>query len=86
MPKWSIWRVFENLKRAVKQCYQTGHFLIGQKLVENTQNQKLKCDILSHFEAMWMTFYFVLKPEVSLWLPHLQLESRKSRCYLMVPP
>ena len=24
--KWSIWRVFENLKLAVKQCYQTGQF------------------------------------------------------------
>ena len=24
--KWLIWRVFENLKLAVKQCYQTGHF------------------------------------------------------------
>ena len=22
----SFWRVFENLKLAVKQCYQTGHF------------------------------------------------------------
>ena len=21
-----FWRVFENLKREVKQCYQTGHF------------------------------------------------------------
>ena len=28
-----FWRVFENLKLAVKQCYQTG----GQKLVENTK-------------------------------------------------
>ena len=24
--KWSIWRVFENLKLAVKQGYQTGQF------------------------------------------------------------
>ena len=24
--KWSIWRVFENLKLAVKQSCQTGHF------------------------------------------------------------
>ena len=23
-PKWSFWRVFENLKLSVKQCYQTG--------------------------------------------------------------
>ena len=26
-----FWRVFENLKFAVKQCYQIGKFLIGQK-------------------------------------------------------
>ena len=24
--KWSIWRVFEKLTLAVKQCYQTGQF------------------------------------------------------------
>ena len=38
------------------------------------------------FSDIVIAFYFVLKPEVSLWLPHLQLESWKSRCYLMVPP
>ena len=44
---------------------------------------------MRHFESfsdIVIAFYFVLKPEVSLWLPHLQLESWKSRCYLMVPP
>ena len=30
----AFWRVFENLKLAVKQSYQTCQFLIGQKLVE----------------------------------------------------
>ena len=34
-----FWRVFQNLKLAVKQCYQTGQFLIGQKLVENAKIQ-----------------------------------------------
>ena len=34
----SFWRVFENLKLAVKQCYQTGPFLIGQKIGEKCQN------------------------------------------------
>ena len=34
-----FWREFENLKLAVKQCYQTGQFLIGQKLVENAKIQ-----------------------------------------------
>ena len=29
-----FWRLFENLMLAVKQCYQTGQFLIGQNLVE----------------------------------------------------
>ena len=40
-----FWRVYQNLKLAVKQCYQTGQFLIGQKLVENAKIQKFKCDI-----------------------------------------
>ena len=44
-----LWRVFENLKLAVKQRYQTGPVLIGQKLVENAKIQKFKCDILSNF-------------------------------------
>ena len=38
----SFWRVFENLKLAVKQCYQT-----GQKLVENA---KIKKTQMRHFE------------------------------------
>ena len=32
-----FWRVFEHLKLAVKQCYQT--VLIGQKLVESAKIQ-----------------------------------------------
>ena len=31
------WQVFENLKLAFKQCYQTGQFFIGQKLVKNAK-------------------------------------------------
>ena len=48
-----FWRLFENMKLAVKQCYQTGQLLIGQKLVENAKIQKFKCDILSDFQTMW---------------------------------
>ena len=29
--------VFKNLNLVVEQCYQTGQFLIGQKLVENAK-------------------------------------------------
>ena len=29
--------VFENLMLAVKQCYQTGQILIGQKSMENAK-------------------------------------------------
>ena len=39
-----FWRVFENLKLVVKQCYQTG--LIGQKLVENAKMPKFQ---MRHF-------------------------------------
>ena len=40
-----FWRVFEKLKLAVKQCYQTGRsVLLGQKLVENAKIQ------MQHFE------------------------------------
>ena len=42
--KWSIWRVFEKLKLAVKQCYQTGQYFIEHKLVENAKIQ------MRHFE------------------------------------
>ena len=44
-----FWRVFENLKLAVKQCYQTGKFLRGQKLVEMP---KLK----NSNETFWVIF------------------------------
>ena len=45
-----FWRVFENLKLAVKQCYQTDRsVLMGQKLMENAKIQKFKCDLLSNF-------------------------------------
>ena len=47
-----IWRVFENLKLAVKQSYQTGQFLVGQKLVENAKIQKFKCDNLGDFQTL----------------------------------
>ena len=36
---------FENLKLAVKQCYQTSHFLIGQKMPEK----------MRHFESFSYT-------------------------------
>ena len=51
-----FWRVFENLKLAVKQCYQTldRSVLVGQKLVENAKIQKFKCDILRNFQTMWI--------------------------------
>ena len=47
-----FWRVFENLKLVVNQCYQTGQFVIGQKLVENAKIQKFKCDILGDFQTL----------------------------------
>ena len=48
MPKnGQFWRVFEKLKFAVKQCYQTDRsLLIGQKLVESAKIEKLK---MRHF-------------------------------------
>ena len=58
-----FWRVFEKLKLAVKQCYQTCQFLIGQKLVENAKIQKFKCDISSNFQTFLKEFqkYFDLQ-------------------------
>ena len=35
-----FWRVFEKLKLAVIQCYQTSQFKIGQKWVENAKIQR----------------------------------------------
>ena len=39
-----FWRVFESQKFEDKQCYQTGHFLLGQKLVENAKIKEFECD------------------------------------------
>ena len=39
-----FWRVFENLKLAFKQCYQT-----GQKFVKSAKIQKFKDDIMIDF-------------------------------------
>ena len=47
-----FWRVFENLKLAVKQCYQIDQVFIGQKLVENAKIKTFKCDILSDFQTV----------------------------------
>ena len=53
MPKMvNFWRVFENLQLPVKQCYQTIHFLMGQKLLENAKIEKLECDILADFQTL----------------------------------
>ena len=41
----AIWQVFENLNLLVKQCYQTGQFLLDKNWGK-CQNWKLKCDIL----------------------------------------
>ena len=45
-------RVWEKLLLAVKQCYQTGQLLIGQKWVENAISQKVKCDIPWNFQTL----------------------------------
>ena len=47
-----FWRVFESLKLAVKQCYQTGQFQWDKKLVKNAKLQKFKCDILGDFQTL----------------------------------
>ena len=43
----SFWRVFENLKLAVKQCYQTGQFFNRTKIGGKCQNSNIQ---LGHFE------------------------------------
>ena len=35
-----VWRVFENLKLSVKQCYQTGHLILD----ENAKIEKILAD------------------------------------------
>ena len=44
-----FWLILENLKFEVKQCYQTGHFFTGQKLVKKAKIWrllgKLKLDV-----------------------------------------
>ena len=38
----SFWRVFENLKLVVKQCYQTGQFLNRTKIGRKCHNSKIR--------------------------------------------
>ena len=45
-PKWFICEFFENLKLAVKQCYQRGPFKLDK-------NWKFKRDILDNFQRIW---------------------------------
>ena len=55
-----FWRFYVNLKLAVKQCYQTGHFLTDKNWWEMT---KFKCDILSNFQTMcspWKSLFLFL--------------------------
>ena len=47
MSKWYILASFCKPQSAANQSYQTGQFLIGQKLVENAK----KCDILINFQT-----------------------------------
>ena len=42
MPKLANLGNYENLKLAVKQCYQTGQLLMGQKLVGNAKIEMRK--------------------------------------------
>ena len=60
-----IWRVFENLKLAVKQSYQTGHFFIGQRLAENDKIQKFKWDIFGDFQTLRSRFFIINEAMIS---------------------
>ena len=48
-----FWLIFENLKLAIKQCYQTGSYSITQKRWKLHKMSKLKWDILSDFQTTW---------------------------------
>ena len=44
---------FRNFEATTKKCYKTGTFFkIGQKLLENAQTKKLKCDNLGDFQTL----------------------------------
>ena len=73
-----FWRVFESLKLAVKQCYQT-----GKKM---PKFQKFKCDILSNFQTIWASYvkrFFLIcknwKSKVLSIFLNLELASNKCR-------
>ena len=52
-----FWRVIENLKLAVKECYQTGQFFNMTKIGGKCRNQKKKitCDIFSFLKQCVLT-------------------------------
>ena len=43
--------IFENLKPAVKQCFQTSQFITTKK-IENVKVEKLNCDIMRDFQVL----------------------------------
>ena len=51
----AILRVFRKTVTCGQTVLPDGSILIGQKLVENAQIQKLKCDILSNLQTMCKT-------------------------------
>ena len=52
--KWFILASFGKLEACGQTVLSDRSVLIGQKLVENAKIIKLKCDILSNFQTMWV--------------------------------
>ena len=51
--KWSILASFWKPEACGQTVLPDRSILIGQKLVENSNSKKFKCDILSNFQTLW---------------------------------
>ena len=47
-----FWRVIENLKLLLKQCYQTSNFKYDKNWWKKPKMKKFKCDILGDFKTL----------------------------------
>ena len=67
MPKGSILASFWKPEACGQTVLPDRPIIIGQKLVENTKTQKLKCDILSNLQTMCSMYKSISIKKVEYW-------------------
>ena len=79
----TFWRVFDNLKLPIKQCYQTEWSFIGQKLVENGKIQRQHFWQFSNWIASNFDFWDIFIQFRTVWI-HFQSFRKVSKDQLLI--